>query len=473
MPVKKAIFVCGIVSALTMYPMHSIGAVFPGSHKIEFQKEESECQLSQDRRVLDVWTSPQVQGVVASLQRKFERSSIAQTPSGRATIARAVDALSMSGVEYALSEDGARPQLLWGLHAPRNWFGLALPQSGYGLDNPDNVYRFAAIDGKSIYEITGRFRKPTSSSLTFQLYDPIPGVAPRGKAAAEAKDEGGDIVASLRSENMRISSDGSFKVTIGPKGVLTDGSNTLIHQSDTALLYVRDSLSSWDQNVTELEIKRKSGPSLAEPTAEKLAVRAADIGNQIATYWINYLPKLVYSQPANTVILREGKLRARVGGWGFINLGHFDLKNDEGLVIRMKTMGAKYMAIQAGDPWGPSLDYVSRTSSYNLDQAQADSDGLYSFVISPKDPGVYNWVDTSGLNSGTFALRWQALPGKDTVNVDASQGLGDVFVAKLSDIKTRIPTAKFVNLTERERQIAERQKSYQRILANRPCMSKG
>lgn len=427
------------------------------------------CRLSQDRQVLDIWTSPRVQETVTQLRRKFEQSDVAQTTSGRMTIPRAVDALTLSGVEYALSEDGARPRPLWGLHAERRWFGVAVPQSGYGLDNPDNFYRFAAIDGASAYEITGRFVKPTSSSLTFQIYSPIPGVAPKGMAVAEAKDEGGDIAASLRSENMKMAPDGSFRVIISPMGTTPPGPNVIMHNVDSGLLYIRDSLSSWDQNVTSLQIRRIAGPEKRAPTSAELAERASDIGNQIANYWLNYLSSLIYSQPVNTVILRDGKLRARAGGWGFINLGHFDLKNDEGLVIRMKTMDAKYMAIQVADPWGPSLDYVSRTGSYNLSQSVPDADGVYSFVISPRDAGIYNWVDTSGLNSGTFAIRWQAVPGKDTVNTDASKAIDKIFVTKLSELKKYIPSAKFVNQSEREAQIRSRQQAYGRILAASPC----
>ncbi|KIN00384.1 hypothetical protein OIDMADRAFT_29499 [Oidiodendron maius Zn] len=42
--------------------------------------------------------------------------------------------------------------------------------------------------------------------------------------------------------------------------------------------------------------------------------------------------------------------------------------------------------------------------SLNSQQAMAKINGTYMFVVSLTDPGVYNWLDTSGLREGTFML---------------------------------------------------------------------
>jgi hypothetical protein len=35
-----------------------------------------------------------------------------------------------------------------------------------------------------------------------------------------------------------------------------------------------------------------------------------------------------------------------------------------------------------------------------------DSDGIYRFVIAHEDPGVPNWLDTTGYSEGLMSLRW-------------------------------------------------------------------
>ena len=41
------------------------------------------------------------------------------------------------------------------------------------------------------------------------------------------------------------------------------------------------------------------------------------------------------------------------------------------------------------------------------------SDGGYRFVVSPRDPGVHNWVDTGGLSQGVLYARIQSPRGDD------------------------------------------------------------
>ena len=55
--------------------------------------------------------------------------------------------------------------------------------------------------------------------------------------------------------------------------------------------------------------------------------------------------------------------------------------------------------------WGTTLDIVDRTGSLNKAQSVPNEDGTYTYVISPADPGVANWIDSDGLNEGILTLR--------------------------------------------------------------------
>jgi hypothetical protein len=83
-------------------------------------------------------------------------------------------------------------------------------------------------------------------------------------------------------------------------------------------------------------------------------------------------------------------------------------------------------------------------------------------VVAARDPGVYNWLDTGGLNEGTYQTRWQALPPGVT---SADKAVRDVRIVKLIELKGVLPTETvFVNAAERKKQLAIRAASYARRL---------
>ena len=53
-----------------------------------------------------------------------------------------------------------------------------------------------------------------------------------------------------------------------------------------------------------------------------------------------------------------------------------------------------------------SLDYSSRQSSLNHATTHVDADGHVRYVVSPRDPGVQNWLDTAGHTEGSLFARW-------------------------------------------------------------------
>ena len=61
---------------------------------------------------------------------------------------------------------------------------------------------------------------------------------------------------------------------------------------------------------------------------------------------------------------------------------------------------------QLANPWMESLDYASHQASLNHRTAHADADGRVRCVISLRDPGVHNWLDTAGWNGGSLCARW-------------------------------------------------------------------
>jgi hypothetical protein len=87
--------------------------------------------------------------------------------------------------------------------------------------------------------------------------------------------------------------------------------------------------------------------------------------------------------------------------------GVFRLERGETLVVEIAcpTM-PEHLGLHLGNFWGESLDFANHVSSLNHMQSRRDDDGVYRFVVSAEDPGVQNWLDTTGLEAGYLTVRF-------------------------------------------------------------------
>jgi hypothetical protein len=92
---------------------------------------------------------------------------------------------------------------------------------------------------------------------------------------------------------------------------------------------------------------------------------------------------------------------------------------------------APYQAIQIGSRWYVSTDYEHHQTSLTRAQSQADPDGNLRYVISERNPGIANWLETTGHPQGVMMLRWQRVSREltaddgPTVEVVAFDEVGD------------------------------------------------
>ena len=84
-----------------------------------------------------------------------------------------------------------------------------------------------------------------------------------------------------------------------------------------------------------------------------------------------------------------------------------------------------------------------------MTQSKPDETEIIHYVISKKDPGVWNWLDTGGLRRGLIMIRWQ---GSKT----APQNKMDSQLIDVSEIKSVLPEESFVSPDERKAQMERR-----------------
>ena len=87
--------------------------------------------------------------------------------------------------------------------------------------------------------------------------------------------------------------------------------------------------------------------------------------------------------------------------------GVFELAPDEALLIEVSVpVEPAYSGFHLANLWGESLDFANHQSSLNGFQVEVDPDGVRRYVVAHRDPGVANWIDTTGLPEGFLSLRW-------------------------------------------------------------------
>jgi hypothetical protein len=87
--------------------------------------------------------------------------------------------------------------------------------------------------------------------------------------------------------------------------------------------------------------------------------------------------------------------------------GCFALDDDETLVIEARLPPElRAFSLSLTDEFFSTIDWTNAQSSLNRHQARIDDDGVLRVVVASLDPGVQNWLDTTGHRSGVLQFRW-------------------------------------------------------------------
>lgn len=348
-----------------------------------------------------------------------------------------------SAAVWSSNQDKLRPKVSCITRLAHPVDGRRIPGSRWGIDNPDSVYRVIPISGDERYEIHGRVGQHRMTENYFTLWDANMGTV--------------DV---LNGRTMRVDSDGSFTITVDSEPA--NGRPNHVRTSPAAHeFYIRDVLLDWGRDdPNHLEVQRLGGACGAPPrTLDEQAEATA----AMMDYFANFTGKLshgVYKMPANHFNLawsadKVGAMRNQV-----YVMGRFDLAPDEAFVVDLNDGGAEYFTVPLSNVWGTTLELVDRTGSLNKAQSVAGDDGTYTYVISPVDPGVANWIDSDGLREAILTLRMAEF-GENGPRADlGARGR----VVKLDQLDAEVPHLARVSEQQRAAQLAERRKAYLRRL---------
>ncbi|MGB3303675.1 MAG: hypothetical protein WBA38_05410 [Gordonia sp. (in: high G+C Gram-positive bacteria)] len=284
------------------------------------------------------------------------------------------------------------------------------PYAKMGLDNPDTIYYHATVVPEATYVVRGV--RGNTADLSFQVL--------RGDYTA-TKVPGGD--GAFDDRRITIADDGSFELTFGP-AIDNPPADYFVLGEGASMLAVREVYGDWaTQTRGSVTIERVDtvGTVPAELTTARMARRYAIAAKMLTTRintWFNF-PKWFYlDEPVNTFTAP----RSTPGGLStqFSSVGHYDLPAGKAMVVTVPKSQAPYQGFQLGSMWYISLDYVNHQTSLNSAQAQVDPDGMIRMVISENNPGIANWIETTGRRRGILQFRWQRIDNPVTPELGPS-----------------------------------------------------
>jgi hypothetical protein len=415
-------------------------------------------QIDAERRAIALFNSPAVRALRPRLRQILEEDPAAAIPAGAAEIDHALDLWTMALIMWKVGGDTATPVILWHVeNMPHSWFGHDMPGMGAAGDNPDHIYRGAFLDGASTYEIKGRFGASRPAQFSFEIFHGSPGKTFRTDQTSRTPDLGNQV-SLLKADDMRIEGDGSFTL-IASADAPAGAANHLKLAHGPMQMAIRDVLSDWAQEPTTLSIRRIDGPSLGSPPTEKAMVEdiIADLPDFVA-FWSSFKTNWLGGIADNKMVGPA----PRAGGWGYLLGGRYNLAEEQAITLTVDDCGASYLGFQLLSPWlMMAEDARKRTVSFNNAQMARNPDGTVTFVLSARDPGVANWIDTGSLLQGMYILRWQGVPA----GADPKRMLRDFRVVEYAAIEREIPAfVPRLDIDDRREQVARRKVDFERRL---------
>lgn len=279
-------------------------------------------------------------------------------------------------------------------------------EAKWGAENADNRYLWARVDPAAVYRVSGR--RGTSFEILFETKEGFMQLGQARNFAARSASE------------LHVAADGRFELWLGGP---TRAGNWMPLDQGAQWLLVREYFVDWaDETPAQLAIER-----VGREIESRRPVDPACIAAQLeaAAVWtlgtVRFWNEWVERLRRDHVPGRIAAARRYEGGADDILYGNdwFRVAEDEALVVECDAPDARYWSFQLCDTWFRSLDYANHQSSLNGSQVRRDADGRVRIVVGQRDPGVANWLDTTGLCEGVLQYRfvWARAPVQPTATL--------------------------------------------------------
>lgn len=319
-----------------------------------------------------------------------------------------------------------------------------------GNINPDGVYYMTPIDERGVYRLCG-FRG-SLRIVDLQLGDGS--VFAHGRLNKDISF--GPTLANYDLDHdVQLDAKGWFEVVLSrerPAGHIGDWWPL---PATTNYLLVRQFAYDWIREVdARIAIERLDVPA-AKPRRQPADIKSMlDRVPEFMHSSLRTLDVPVHADPglgSSKLVNQMVKIDyapdqgGRAAQWYLA--GRFDLADDEALVVEIAPGPCRYWNLHLGNELSHTLDFMHRVISINGLQAEARADGAFQIVISARDPGVWNWLDTVDHRRGFI---WGRMDRTNDYQPKTTK-------MKLAEVRGFLPPAtRQISPEEREAQIRQR-----------------
>ena len=399
----------------------------------------TESQIQHELEALEIYNLKEVQEQ-KELVRSFWLDLVKPSEVMMSCFDDAFEEVMFGAVIWALNQDPNFPKVVTISRVPHKINNQDIPGSRWGIDNPDSVYRVIPIGESQSYVIRGKLGKQLFNENHFTLWD-----------------ENMKTIGLISGNNIKVDGKNNFEIFVNPKSN-EGGKNHIQTTSGAKEFYIRDTMIDWlsdRPNMLEIEILEGSRSGKCFDKKKRFETVKAYMHKWAAntTRW----NQQALSKPVNEFSFKidrdtDGALRNQV-----YLLGHFALpSSDHCIKLDINLDGAKYFIAPITNIWGTTNNIVTKNGSLNNSQAKVNQDGTYTFILSVNDPGVFNWLDPSGLSEGILTLRWSGFPN----DIVGENLFAKSKVILISDALNEITYDHRISSEQRLNQLQAREESY-------------
>lgn len=305
-----------------------------------------------------------------------------------------MEALAMA-YTFAVAPRMSQPRL----QTNTGWFAdmFTLGQNG-----PDLYYCLTFLDGAQEYRLTGNIA--SSPLVLFQILNHLSG------------HPDSQVIGNYDFADFEIAPDGSFDIAISAREQRGNWMR-LDPACDRHFILMRRFMGHPADPAPVARLTRTSpiAPDHydAEEFDEATMARRIDAATAFLKYLINDFNMQLFATYSrvgggyNNMAFLPGTVTSQVGSPSSnYAMAVFDLAEDEALVITLDPCpDGVYWGFQLGDVWSRSLEFTNRQTSLNMASVVRDADGACRVVVAHRDPGIANWLDTTGRRQGTVVFR--------------------------------------------------------------------
>ena len=301
------------------------------------------------------------------------------------------------------------------------FFRSSDPIYQWGGPNADQVARRALIAGDGTYRISGSMGSCEEFILQIKL--------------GATQSGGAGIATEVSASSLGLGPGDPFEIVLA--ATPQPGRWIELHP-DASFVHVRDYYFDWRAaEPATFVIECLDSPGRPRPATDTAGIAsildcaAAEIENSIS-FWSGYQERMLGAQPSNSF----GTPAPAGRGVLDILYSHAGvaLSDDEALLVTVHQDDAPMWDIQLYNrPWYEALDFANRVTCLNHCLGQPDAAGRVRIVISNRDPGVANWLDTEARAEVLATIRWWRAPNPPRLDhaVVALDSLGSLGLARV------------------------------------------